>query len=151
MAYFIKEKLSDLATARGARALLAARAQRVATDNVYLLERIVKDALPLVREEAREFADRLDEPLPGHVQRALDAEISMWERLEEGLANLQDATPTSTELDRYARRVRSYLSWHHDLILLEQDMITNCLVRHYDQQREAILARAATYDITRIY
>jgi hypothetical protein len=151
MAYFITEKLSQLAEARGDRATIVARAQRLAADNVYLLERIVKDTLPLVRDEAQEFADRFDEPLPGHVQRALDAEISMWERLEEGLTNLREETPTSEELDNYARRVRSYLCWHHDLILLEQDMVTSCLVQHYDKQRDAILSRAAAYDITHIY
>jgi hypothetical protein len=151
MAYFIKEKLARLAADRGDRAAIVARAQRLAADNVYLLERIVNDTLPLVREEAREFADLFDESLPAHVQRALTAEISMWERLEEGLTNLKEARPTSRELDNYATRVRSYLSWHHDLILLEQDMITSCLVEHYDEQRGAILSRAAAYDITNIY
>jgi hypothetical protein len=150
MAHFTNDKLGQLAAARGVRASYVREAQRAATDNVYMLEHIIKRALPLAREEAQEFADAFREPMPGHVGRTLDAEVSMWERLADGLATLRERAVTSEELDAYSCRVRSYLSWQYDLVLLEQEMVTSCLVQHYDEMRERILAAAADSDITNI-
>jgi hypothetical protein len=78
LAYFTTDKLLRLAEIRGARAAYVHDAQRAAADNVYLVERVVKRVLPLVRDEARDFADTFGEPLPPHMQRSLEAEIDMW-------------------------------------------------------------------------
>jgi hypothetical protein len=148
MAYFTNDKLGQLAAARGVRAAYVREAQRAATDNVFMLEHIIKRALPLAREEAQEFADAFGEPMPRHVRRTLDAEVSTWEHLEEGLANLRERTVTTEDLDAYSLRVRSYLSRQYDLLLLEQEMVTSCLVEHYDEMRERILAASAEYEIS---
>lgn len=150
MAYFTKDKLEKLVEARGVRAEYAREMQRMTTDNVYLLEHAIKRVLPLARDEAQDFADSFGEPMPGHVQRALDAEISMWERLKEGLVNLRTGERTSEVVDAYAVRARSYLCWQYDLIFLEKDMVTSCLVRHYERELESILDGAAQDEIHRI-
>jgi hypothetical protein len=150
MAYFTREKLTQLAEARSARSASVREAQHAATDNVYLVEHVVKRALPLTRDEERAFADAFGEPMPYHLRRSLEAEIDMWERLEVGLSTLAHTHVTEHGLDAYTTRVRSYLACHADLLRMEEEMVTSCLVQHYDHQREAILASAAAYDITNI-
>jgi hypothetical protein len=150
MALFTTEKLIQLADARSARAAYVREAQRAAADNVYLVEHVVKRALPLAREEATDFLNAFEEALPHHVRRSLDAEIAMWERLADGLETLAHARVTEDSLDAYASRVRSYLVCQLDLLRMEQEMVHSCLVRHYDDLRESILAKAAEYDVTTI-
>jgi len=150
MAYFITDKLSQFAQARGARAAHVHDAQRAAADNVYLVEPIVTRVLPLVRDEAREFADTFGEPLPHHLRRSLEAEISLWERLGVGLKTLARSQVTEAALHVYALRVRSYLGCQEDLLRMEQEMVRSCLIQHYEEQRTAILAAAAACDVTNI-
>ncbi len=150
MAYFTREKLIQLAAARSARSTSVREAQRAAADNVYLVEHVIKRALPLAREEAREFADTFGEPMPYHLRRSLEAEIDMWERLETGLTTLAHTQVTEHVLDAYTTRVRSYLACHADLLRMEEEMVTSCLVQHYEHQHETILTNAAAYDITNI-
>lgn len=150
MAYFTTDKLTQLAAARGTRAAYVREAQRAAADNVFLVEHVVKRALPLAREEARTFADAFGEPLPYHLRRSLDAEIDMWERLGEGLETLAHTQVTEHALDEYTRRVRSYLACQEDFLRMQQEMVRSCLVQHYDELRERLLAVAAGYDITTI-
>ena len=150
MAYFTRVKLVQLAEARSARSASVREAQRAAADNVYLVEHVIKRTLPLARDEAQAFADTFGEPMPYHLRRSLEAEIDMWERLEVGLSTLGHTQVTEHALDAYTTRVRSYLACHADLLRMEEEMVTSCLVQHYEQQREAILATAAAYDITNI-
>jgi hypothetical protein len=139
-----------LTAARGERHTIVREAQRAAADNVYLVQHVIKRALPLAREEARSFADTFSEPLPYHLRRSLDAEIDMWERLTVGLETLAHTQVTEHALDEYTRRVRSYLACQEDFLRLQQEMVRSCLVQHYDELRERILATAATCDITNI-
>lgn len=150
MANFTTDKLSKLAATRGARAAYVCNARRAAADNVYLVERLAKEVLLLVRDEARDFADTFGEPLPPHLERSLEAEINLWEQLAVGLKALGRAQVSEHALEEYARRVRGYLGCHEDLLRLQQEMVRSCLVRHYDELREQILAGAARYDITNI-
>lgn len=150
MAYFTTDKLTQLTDARCARGAAVLEAQRAAADNVYMVEHVVKRVLPLARDEAREFSDAFGEPMPYHLRRSLEAEIDMWERLGIGLETLAHTQITEHALDAYTGRVRSYLTCQADLLRMEQEMVTSCLVQHYDEVRERILTAAASYDITNI-
>jgi hypothetical protein len=150
MAYFTTSKLVQLAETRAARGTYVSEAERAAADNVYLVEHVVKRALPLARDEARAFLDAFGEPLPDHLRRSLEAEVDLWERLVDGLTTLAHTQITADTLDVYTSRVRSYLACQADLLRMQQEMVSSCLVDHYDKVRESILARAAAYDITTI-
>jgi hypothetical protein len=150
MAYFTKDKLAQLAVTRGARVAYVHDAQRAGADNVYLVEHLVTRILPLVRDEAREFTATFGEPLPQHMRLSLEAEISMWEQLQTGLKTLARTEIAEGMLDAYTRRVCSYLGCQEDLLRMEQEMVTSCLVQHYDDVRGRIIAAAASYDITNI-
>jgi hypothetical protein len=147
MAYFTTSKLVQLAETRAARGTYVREAERAAADNVYLVEHVVKRALPLARDEARAFRDTFGEPLPDHLRRSLEAEVDMWERLADGLTTLAHTQVTQQALDAYTSRVRAYLACQADLLRMQHEMVHSCLVDHYDKLREGILAAAAMFDI----
>lgn len=149
MAYFTTNKLLELAARRSVRTEYVRAGQR-ALDNIYAIEHIVRPALPLAREEQRDFRDTFGEPMPHHLRYALEAEITLWERLHQGLTTLRERTATDQLIDDYTRRVRSYLACQRDLLTMEEEMLTSCLVQHYEEQRDAILTAAAAIDITRV-
>lgn len=150
MAYFTTNKLLELAARTGARAEYARAAHRAAADNIYTVERIVRPVLPLAREEQRNFWDAFDEPMPHHLRHTLEAEILLWEQLGQGLAALRVAEATDQIVAEYTPRVRSYLAHTHDLLRMEEEMVTSCLVGHYDLQRSEIVRAANALNITRV-
>ena len=150
MAYFTTNKLLELAARTSARAEYARAAHRAAADNIYTVEHILRPALPLAREEQRNFTDAFDEPMPHHLRHTLEAEVFLWEQLGQGLAALRDADATEQLLEGYTPRVRSYLAHTHDLLRMEEEMVTSCLVGHYELQRDEIVRAANALNITRV-
>jgi hypothetical protein len=150
MAYFTTNKLLELAARTNARAEYARAAHRAAADNIYTVEHIIRPALPLAREEQRNFWDAFDEPMPPHLRHTLEAEVFLWEQLGQGLAALRAADATEQILAEYTPRVRSYLTHTHDLLRMEEEMVTSCLVGHYELQRDEIVRAANALNITRV-
>lgn len=148
MAYFTTHKLLELAARTNARAEYARAAHRAAADNLYTVEHIIRPALPLAREEQRNFHDAFDEPMPAHLRHTLETEIFLWEQLGRGLAALHTMPATEQTLEEYTPRVRSYLAHTHDLLRMEEEMATSCLVSHYELQRDAIVRAANAINIT---
>ncbi len=150
MAYFTTNKLLELAARTSARAEYARAAHPAAADNIYTVEHIIRPALPLACEEQRNFWDAFDEPMPHHLRHTLEAEIFLWEQLSQGLAALRAVDATEQILEEYTPRVRSYLAHTHDLLRMEEEMVTSCLVGHYELQRGEMVRAANALNITRV-
>lgn len=150
MAYFTTNKLLELAARTSARAEYARAAHRAAADNIYTVEHVIRPALPLAREEERNFWDAFAEPMPHHLRHTLEAEVFLWEQLGHGLAALRVADATEDLSAEYTPRVRAYLARTHDLLRMEEEMVTSCLVGHYDVLRDEIVRAANALNITRV-
>jgi hypothetical protein len=150
MAHFTTHKLLELAARTSARAEYARAAHRAAADNIYTVEHLIRPALPLAREEQSNFWDAFAEPMPAHLRHTLEAEVFLWEQLGRGLAALRAAEATEDISTEYTPRVRSYLAHTHDLLRMEEEMVTSCLVGHYDLQRDEIVRAANALNITRV-
>lgn len=148
MAHFPTHKLLELAARTSARAEYTRAAHRAAADNLYTVEHVIRPALPLAREEQRNFWDAFDEPMPAHLRHTLETEIFLREQLGRGLATLRTAPATEQLLEQYTPRVRSYLAHTHDLLRMEEEMATSCLVGHYEVQRDDIVSAANALNIT---
>ena len=61
---------------------------------------------------------------------ALKVEVELWQRLILAIKNKKDIT--EEEYIKYGTRVRAFLNAMIDLLQAEQEMITSCLVRYYD-------------------
>jgi hypothetical protein len=88
--------------------------------------------------------------MPDHLRHTLEAEIFLWEQLGQGLAALRTAEATDQIVAEYTPRVRSYLAHTHDLLRMEEEMVTSCLVGHYDLQRGQLVFAANALTITRV-
>jgi len=150
MAHFTTHKLLELAACRNVRSGYVRDAQRAAADNIYTVEHLIRVPLALAREEKADFFSAFAEAMPRQLQMSLEAEIDLWEDLQRGLRLLRESNVTETELDAYAAKVRGYLACHRDVLRLEEEMVTSCLVMHYEKRLDELLTTAASYDLTRI-
>jgi hypothetical protein len=130
--YFATRKIAEIAAGRAARAECAAEAARLAAHNVYTIEPMLERAVTHARAEERTFELRLHESMPPHVVRALEQEIELWERLQHSLKDFWQAEPSSADLDAYTANVLQYLSYQRDFLYAEEEMLTSCLVQHYE-------------------
>lgn len=133
MTAFVREKLTYIAAQRAARREQTHRLYVLAGENVYTLDRLLRNTRDIAVYERNAFADYFGEQLPGHARDALDVEIQGWERLEESLDQFREAEPNSKDLSEYSRNVQRFLAIQMDILRLEEELVQSCLVAHYDQ------------------
>jgi hypothetical protein len=143
MTAYPTQKLTTIMHKRQARAATVREAMRTTGENVYRLEALINTTIPQVEREADEFRDYLGEPLPPHAKDALDLELANWHRLKESLELYRLSDPNDADAIAYVRNVRQFLTYQHDLVLLEAELLHSCLVHHYHHLRNDLALRSA--------
>lgn len=138
MTYFITQKLAYITANVTVRAEYTRQAQRATSENIYTLERVINTALPQACQQLEEFEDYVGEPMPPHLHAAMTTEISFWRRLAASLQDYRESEPNEHDAVTYAKNVRQFLSIHHDLLQLTQEIINSCLVEHYTKTIDAL-------------
>jgi hypothetical protein len=139
MTYYLIDKLLTLSARRAARRDLAAHALSAP---LVVLEHFISRALPLAEREAAEYAHTLQEPMPQHLQDALELEVHQWRHLRESIGDFCGAEPNARDVHEYTSNVRTYLSYQMDLLRLEEEMLRACAVRHYDEAIKTLRDKA---------
>lgn len=147
MTYFPTSKLLRLAAQRAVRTAYLQEAQAAAADNIYTIDRIVQQALPAALNEQADFHDMFGEPMPAHLVTALNAEICLWEHLHDQLTAFTKRTVTQEDLDAYTLKVRQYLAIQHDVLRMQEELATSCLVQHYRDLTDELLTAASAVDL----
>lgn len=142
MAYFTNRKLARLSATVAVRADYIEQAQRATNENIYTLERIIHQALPLAYRQVEEFEDYTGEAMPCHLHEAITTEIQFWEYLQASLADYKEAEPNDHDAVTYAKNVRQFLRVQLDLVHLTEELINSCLVDHYRAALDDLRAQA---------
>jgi hypothetical protein len=127
----VVDRLADLLAERAARRGFArdlfgnlVREEFYPGDRV-ALERVIGAA----KREEYLFAHYIGEAMPRHVRDALDLEIRSWERLYQDLT----AAAPDSEFPIRCATLRPRLTSIIDLLSVEEEMLTNPLVAHYEE------------------
>ena len=130
MTWFHYTKHERLKRRRQARMEAAERAIKETSTNWYTVPGIIEPCIGDAVEEAHVFEEYFGEPMPSHVRYALKVEVELWQRLILAIKNKKDIT--EEEYIKYGARLRAFLNAMIDLLQAEQEMITSCLVRYYE-------------------
>lgn len=147
MSWFHFTKLERLKRNREIRREHADAARKEAADNVFTIQRTIKDALKLAHDEEKTFPDYFGEQMPDHVASALRLEIALWQHLEEAIETADVKKMSEADYDQWKERIRSFLLHIVNLLHAEEEMVTSCLVRHYINIIHAIQAEVARVTI----
>ena len=100
----------------------------------------IEETIRAAKREDDVYVDLLDEPLPDHMRKALEAEVLMWMTLHDLLFK---APRPEDEYPALCRQLRPYVAILIDLLHAEEEMMTSPLVRHYLRLVDAWRAEAA--------
>jgi hypothetical protein len=143
MSWFHFTKQERLKRHRQIRREHAETCRKEASENAFLIQRTVDDALKLAIEEERTFIDYFGEPMPPQVESALRLEIVLWRRLQEGVQRAHGIRMDEKAYDAFTESVRALLMTLINLLHAEEEMVTSCLVRHYVAIIKVIQAESA--------
>lgn len=136
LAPFIARRVQRRATITAAQVLLA-------RDQLYAIDVLLHENLADARTEPSAFTAATTEALPPHAAYALETEISMLERLIEGMAVFAQSEPTARDYTAYVHHASRYLLHHDALLQLETALLGTCLVQSFYERTDALRAAAA--------
>jgi hypothetical protein len=102
--------------------------------------RAVEETIRAAKREDELYAEYLGERMPDHMTRAVTLETGIWMTIHDLLfkpAVIEDEYPA------LCRKLRPYLAVLIDLLLMEEEMMTSPLTRHYVQLIDTLRTQAA--------
>lgn len=131
MSWFHHTKQEWLQRSHAARREHAEEAKKHTSDNIFMIPHEIAPALNIANDEEQTFEEYFGEKMPSHVLKALDMEISLWQHLDERIADINPGHLGDAEYERHAKAIRMFLVIIVDLLHAEDEMLGSCLQQHY--------------------
>jgi len=147
MSWFHYTKLERLKRNREIRCACAEQVRKTASENIFLLPDLVKDAVRSATDEDRMFEASFGEPLPQQLATALRAELTMWEHINQAVLHAHKQQLSESDYDHLRDRIIEYSMILVDVLHAEEEMVTSCLVRHYLTVIDALADKAARVEL----
>lgn len=133
---FLKQRRDRQANITAAHVLLERQ-------QLYAIDVLLHENLLQATTEEQRFREQTGEALPPQASYALETEISMLERLTEGIAVFSQSEPTANDYTHYVHYTSAYLAHHDHLLQLEIAILNTCLVSTFYEEIDAIIRAAA--------